>query len=243
MSNDLVVLDISHWQPAPDWAALKAAGIVGVILKATEGQSYVDKTFRGRYDAALAAGLAVSSYHFMRPGSIVGQMNHYLNTLKPRDGERVCLDHEDPGVSLADLEAAVEYLETDSRNLQIAIYSGHVIKEQLGGDHSDILAGTSLWIAQYTLNAAPGWPKGTWPVWSLWQYTDKASVPGISGNVDGNRFNGSREQCLAWFGPSQGVMPEPEPEPQPETQVVTMSLDVPDGVEVHVVINGELVSS
>jgi GH25 family lysozyme M1 (1,4-beta-N-acetylmuramidase) len=32
-----VVVDISHWNPTPDWAKLKADGTVGVIHKATEG--------------------------------------------------------------------------------------------------------------------------------------------------------------------------------------------------------------
>jgi lysozyme len=239
MSNDLVVLDISHYQPEPDWAALKAAGIVGIIMKATEGQTYVDETFARRYGAAIDAGLAVSSYHFLRPGSIAAQISHYLKTVDPEPGERVCLDHEDPGVSLADLASAVEAINAADPSLQVTIYSGHIIKQQLGDGYDDVLATTSLWIAQYTLNAAPDWPSGTWPVWSLWQYTDKAEVPGIEGNVDGNRFNGSAEQCLAWFGPSQGVVPEPES--WPETQVVTMRLDVPDNVEVRVVINDERV--
>jgi lysozyme len=217
MSSDPIVVDLSHYQPDPDWAKLKSAGIVGVILKCTEGQTYVDPTFRKRYDAALAAGLAVSTYHFMRPGSVTGQMNHYLNTLKPRPGERVCLDHEDPKVSLADLESAVQYLESDSRDLQITVYSGHVIKEQLGSKYSDVLAETSLWLAQYS--ATPSWPTGTWDTWTLWQYSDKGSVAGITGNVDFNRFNGSDENCAKWIGPASEPAPAPAPGPERPTLV------------------------
>ena len=232
MPNDLVAIDISHWQPEPDFEKVAASGIVGVILKATEGQTNIDATFRRRYDAALAAGLAVSSYHFMRPGNIVGQMNNYLNTVKPRQGERVCLDHEDSLVSLADLESAVEYLMGDSRDLQITIYSGHVIKEQLGGRRSDILAdNTSLWIAQYS--SSPTWPTATWPTWSLWQYTDGATVDGITGAVDGDRFNGSADNCRRWFGPAGEA-------PAPEARIVSISIDAPDDVTVQIAVNGEL---
>ena len=72
-------------------------------------------------------------------------------------------------------------------DLQVTIYSGHLIKEQLGSTKNDYLAeNTSLWIAQYTTAAAPSWPTATWPLWSLWQYTDKATVDGITKPVDGN---------------------------------------------------------
>src|SRR5215203_4141085 len=112
MANPLVI-DLSHWQPDPiDWAAMRNNGTVGVIFKATEGTGYIDPTWVSRAKAALAAGLKVSTYHFMRPGNIEGQMMHYLdeqNKLMPL-GSRVCLDHEDAGVSLADLEEAIDFI-------------------------------------------------------------------------------------------------------------------------------------
>jgi hypothetical protein len=148
------------------------------------------------------------------------------------------LDHEDPGVSLSDLEDAVEYLLDCRPDLQISIYSGHLIKDQLGDRLSDILAdNTSLWIAQYTSAAAPSWPKGTWAVWSLWQYTDQAEVSGISARVDGNRWNGSIENLITWFGPAGE--PVPEPAPEPEAGEVLVSVIASPGVKVTVMVNGE----
>ena len=210
------VIDLSHWNPTPDWARIKEAGVVGVIHKATESTNYVDDTLFKRARAAMNAGLCWSTYHFLRPGSIKKQMDWYLKTVNPRPGERMCLDHEDAGVSLADLKEAVSYLIEDSRGLQVTIYSGHVIKDQLGNTKDTYLAeNTSLWLAQYA--STPSWPKATWPQWSLWQFTDKATVSGISAPVDGNRFNGSAEQCVKWFGPA-GAEPAPEPEPEPEPE-------------------------
>jgi len=233
--GDVSVIDISHYQPTPDWEALKQSGVVGVILKCTEGQGYVDSTFRERYDAAIAAGLAVASYHFLRPGSITAQMNHYLNTLEPRQGERVCLDHEDTGVSLADLESAVQYLQTDSRNLQITIYSGHVLKGQLGDKHSDVLAETSLWLAQYS--TTPSWPQGTWSTWTLWQYSDQGSVPGIGGKVDCNRFNGSIENCIKWLNPAEDDT-DALPGPEPAAREIVVDLTADPGTIIHIYVNG-----
>lgn len=223
MANPIVI-DLSHWNPTPDWAALKAGGTVGVIHKATESTGYVDDELFVRAKDAMAAGLKWSTYHFLRPGSLPKQMDHYLATIDPVEGERVCLDHEDRGVTIGDLEYCVNYLRNKRPDLQICIYSGHVIKEQLGNKPSPVLATTSLWIAHYTGATAPTWPTQVWPTWSLWQYTDKATVQGISKPVDGDRFNGSAEQCLAWFGPA--VQPAPEPEPEPSEQIVDYQVKV-----------------
>lgn len=237
MSNDLVAIDISHWQPDPiDWGKV-ALSIVGVIFKATEGTSYVDPTYARRRADAEAAGLKVSSYHFLKHGKIGQQMSHYLATVDPVSGERMCIDYEDPACTLADLQEAVRYLQQTDLDLQITVYSGHLIKEQLGNKHDPLLATTSLWLAQYS--SSPSWPTGTWPTWSLWQYTDKAKVPGISGNVDGNRFNGSAEQCARWFGPATEVpAPGPTPPIAPSPDEVNISIFTPPGVPVSVWVNG-----
>lgn len=241
------VIDLSHHNPTPDWDKLKAAGCIGVIHKATEGTSYVDKTLFSRAKEAMAAGLKWSTYHFLRPGKITAQIDHYLATIDPVEGERIVLDHEDAGVSLTDLEKAVRYIATIRPDLQVTIYSGHLIKEQLNGNRSKELAATSLWIAQYTSAGKPSWPVETWPAWSLWQYTDKATVPGISAPVDANRWNGTSEALLSWFGPAGSEVPEPAPDPVPEPapgrETVDIFISTPEGVPVSVTINGQLVAS
>ena len=240
MSSDLVVVDISHHNPTPNWDQLKAGGVVGVIHKATEGGSFVDSQLFKRAKPAMDAGLKWATYHFMRPGSTFAQMDHYLSTIDPVPGERVVLDHEDAGVHLDQLCDAVANLLEMRPDLQVSIYSGHLIKEQLGSARNAYLAEhTSLWIAQYTSASAPSWPTATWPQWTLWQYTDKAPVDGISKPVDGNRFNGSIEQCLAWFGPAGESVSEPLPEPG--FDVVHINIQSPPGVSVSVAVNGEVI--
>lgn len=233
--NPLVV-DLSHWQEHVDFAALKAGGTVGVILKCTEGTTYLDPRFNERYFAAMDAGLAVSTYHFLHHGSVDEQMRFYVEMLQPDPGERMCIDHEDAACSLDDLRQAVEALRRLDEKVEITVYGGHLIKDQLGQDRDPLLARTSLWIAHYTEADEPDWPRGTWPVWSLWQYTDVATAEGVEGAVDGNCFNGSIEQCLAWFGPADVAPPAP-PEPKP---LVLVQITQPPGVKVSVVVNGEI---
>src|SRR5262245_43775661 len=223
------VIDLSHWNPTPDWATLKQAGIIGVIHKATEGTSYVDPCLFDRARDALDAGLCWSTYHFLTDADPEEQMQHYLTTIDPREGERVCIDHEDDDTTLEQLQDAVTYILDNRPDLQITIYSGHTIKNQLPDTvHDDILAGTSLWIAHYTSNASPTWPTGTWKTWSLWQWTDSEDVPGCDEPVDGDRWNGNPANLPLWFGPA-GEQPVPEPEPGKNVRI---AVDADKGVTV-----------
>lgn len=216
------VIDISHHQAKVDFQKVRENGVVGVILKATEATTYIDKTYAGRKLSAQTAGLPVASYHFLRPGSMAKQMEFFLKVVKPVKGERVILDHEDAGVSLAELVQCTQILMADPRNLQVTVYSGHLIKQQLGDHLEPTLAKTSLWLAQYT-TGEPSWPKGTWPLWTLWQYSDSGTVPGVEGNCDRNHFNGSKENCAIWMTPASVVPVEP---PVPATEGDTMTIDI-----------------
>lgn len=226
------VVDLSHHNPDPDWGKMLDAGVVGVILKATESTTYKDPTLYKRGSEARKAGLKVATYHFLRPQPIKDQINHYLNVVNPVEGERMVLDHEDAGVSLEKLIDCFEYLQDRRPDVQLTLYSGHLIKEQLNGSRNVYLSeNVSLWIAHYTTAKAPKWPKETWPAWSLWQYTDSAKVDGCPKPVDGNRWNGSPGNLMAWFGPAS------EPEVKPAS--VKVEITVPEGVELTVTINGK----
>lgn len=235
MTNPVVV-DLSHWQPDPiDWDVLKACGTVGVILKATQGTTYVDPTWIERAQAAIAAGLKVATYHFLVPGGITDQMAFYIaeqdKVMPP--GSRVCLDHEDPDVSLDDLEDAVYWLVTNRPDLQITVYSGHVIKDQLIDCDADFLGEyTSLWIAHYA--STPTWPEHVWSDWSLWQFSDQVIVDGVTVLVDGNKFNGAEDTLIEWFGPPAPSIPEVLERPR-----VVINIEAPPGVDVVVYVNGE----
>jgi lysozyme len=246
MPNPLVI-DISHHQPEPiDWSQVRAGGTVGVIHKATEGDGYVDDMLFKRARAAMDAGLSWSTYHFLRPGDMAGQMQHYLTTIDPRPGERMCLDHEDAGVSLSELRQCVQILIAHPNNLQVTIYSGHLIEEQLAGKRDDYLAeNTSLWTAEYADRPSEvEWNSATWPVPSLWQYTDSASVSGIDGPVDGNKWNGSKEALVKWFGPAEVAPPAPTPEPEPvEVPEIVADVSVKGEVRFALVVNGIMVWS
>jgi GH25 family lysozyme M1 (1,4-beta-N-acetylmuramidase) len=49
-----------------------------------------------------------------------------------------------------------------------------------------------IWIAQYTEAQSPNVPK-PWKTWTFWQHSQGGKVPGISGLLDLDRFQGSLE--------------------------------------------------
>ena len=66
MNKYAYVLDISGHNGEVDFAKVKASGIEGVMLKCSEGKDYLAPKFKPNYEKALAAGLKVGAYHFLR---------------------------------------------------------------------------------------------------------------------------------------------------------------------------------
>lgn len=224
------VIDLSHHNPTPDWPTLKQSGVMAVMLKCTQNVGYLDPTYATRSTAAKEAGLLVAPYHFLQGGQIKRQMDWFLDKANIPKGGRAIIDHE-ADATLDELCDAVAALWDKRPDLQITIYSGHTIKDQLGSTLvCGALKNTSLWIAHYTTARAPIWPTQQWPNWSLWQWTDKETVPGIAKPVDGNKWNGSADSLRAFMSPAS----DKPATPQADRPVIKIT--VPDGVKLE--ING-----
>lgn len=244
--NPLAV-DLSHWDPADDYAVVKRAGIVGVIYKATEGQSYTDDTYVAQQRAAKAAGLKWGSYHFADASGVTGQIDNYLRFANPDASELFCLDWEDnPSgngrMSLADVKTWIKEVERQlHREGQCVLYSGNTAKEQINGV-DEFLGSRRLWMAQY--GSTPEWQE-SWSSYWLWQFTDGEygpvphTIPGI-GACDINSYQGTAEQLIAEWPTGANDTPAPRP-PRPEPRpVVTVAISVPATIELEVVVNGEV---
>ena len=239
MSDLPKCIDISHWQGSPDFGKVKAAGVIAMIHKATEGTGYVDPNRAKNFVNATTAGLKCCTYHWLKPGNAKAQIAHYLATIDPVPGERMVIDYEQDGCTLADLKEAVQALLDDPRGLQVTIYSGNLLKEQLGSTHDALLADhTDLWLAQYT-TGTPTWPTGTYPHWTLWQYSESGSVDAITGSkVDLDRFNGPDDALLQWISPNVAA---PKPAPAAAAVPVSIALTIPDHAALTIAVNGKTI--
>lgn len=202
MQINPMVVDLSRYDNVWDWDKVYAAGIRGVINKATEGVSITDWTLRVRAKPTRDRGILYGAYHFLRPGSIADQVEHFLGTIASVDDDNLllALDHEDERVSLDDAKMWLQRVSVATGHMPI-LYSGHVLKEQIGDRTDPFLAGVRLWLCHYS--AHPTWPKNWKEPW-LWQFTGDGSGPAphkIDGirrdGIDVDSFNGTPERLAA----------------------------------------------
>ena len=190
-----VVVDISHHNGTPDFVQAKAAGILGVIHKATQGLTYEDPIYLTNRQKALDTGLLWGAYHFGDGTDGTGQADFFLSVVNPGPDTLLVLDFETntqgATMSLDGARAFVSEINSKAGRFP-GIYSGSLIKQLLGNNTDPILAQCFFWLAQYGSNAVV---PGNWPTWTLWQYTDgnagpqPHSVTGV-GNCDRDKFNG-----------------------------------------------------
>lgn len=226
-----LVIDLSHHNVIPkDLLPAREAGIIGVIHKMTEGTGYVDESAKARHHLAKEAGLAFGLYHFLRPGDMAEQAEHFLKSaieLGVFDADTLlAADHEDPDVTLEDLMEFVTAVE-EIASRSCVIYSGHVLKEQLKYEPDLDFSDYRLWLAQYA--DKPTLPPGFDTCW-LWQYTDEGEVPGIEPPVDLNASDLTPEALLETWS---GVMPTP---PLPEEKVYTTTIRITSASPIDVLV-------
>jgi len=240
-----MVIDLSHWDPADDYDAVKRAGIVGVIYKATEGTGYTDNTYVSQQHAAKAAGLKWGAYHFADASDVQRQIENFMHFASPDPDELFCLDWEDYGANTMSVSNCKKWIsgveEALNRPGECVIYSGNTAKEMLDGS-DDFFGSRRLWLAQYGSSYSV---QESWDDCWLWQYTDGVygpsphSIDGV-GPCDINSYAGTAQQLAAEWASGSAVQPRPPrpPPPVPDRRLVTVDIMSPPGVKVMVNING-----
>lgn len=183
-------VDVSHYQGMIDWSRVASAGKSFAFIKATEGTGYVDSSFRKNWEGTQAAGILRGAYHFFRPAAdSVQQADHFLRVIGPSELAPVLDVEVTDNRSWNEIyEGVLAWVDRvgSATNRRPIIYTAPGFWKK--GPTNRVETSTDLWVAHWGVNA-PHIPVG-WANWLFWQYTEKESVPGINGGVDGNRFNG-----------------------------------------------------
>lgn len=186
-------IDIYHGNIVHDFAALKAAGIQGIIHKCTQGVGYADPTYAARRKLATDAGLLWGAYTFNTGEPVQAQVNEFFNHAEPDANTLMALDFEDNPHSQMTLFQAKQFLDLSDTKLgrKLVLYSGNRIKDLLG-NHSDAFLGSHrLWLPQYgpVAKTQPSWVT-PW----LWQFGDHGQLAGTDGAIDLNFYAGNADQ-------------------------------------------------
>jgi lysozyme len=189
------VVDLSHWQTSVDFVALRNSGVRAVILKVTQGSSWVDATFTQKLLQAHSAGLLLGAYHFADASSPSLQVDHFLTHVSGIQFLATDFEANDMGNTVSTAQAAEIVARIHSaRGRTPRVY---INKYGPSGDDAglpnSILSRCDLWLAKYTDAVAlrpadlpPGWTR-----WDLWQHADAP--------VDRSRFNGTEAELRTWW--------------------------------------------
>jgi GH25 family lysozyme M1 (1,4-beta-N-acetylmuramidase) len=217
-------VDVSHYDGTINWTNVKSSGISFAWAKATEGVSIPDAYFTINAVNAKAAGVCIGAYHFAHPedNTPSAEANYFWsvagNYIKG-DGLSIqpVLDYETftapnnipvGATSYADwanqwCNAIVSKAAAAGVAVIPVIYTATGSGGACNLDSS--VAQWNSWIAQpdngnpqtgnpWEDGGCEEWGSG---VWTAWQYSWVGSVPGITGAVDLDVFNGTSNQMVA----------------------------------------------
>ena len=196
-------IDVSYHQGTIDWRQVGAAGKRFAFVRATAGTLTWDTAYVANRDGARAAGLRVGSYHFANPdwsfNDADAEASWFLRTATIASGDLIpVLDLEvsnglDPVTLTAWAQTWLSQV-TEATGIRPIIYTTPKFWSTSMAD-TDWFARNGysvLWIAHWTTASQPSVPAGGWGGngWSFWQHSSNGAVPGITGAVDLDRFNG-----------------------------------------------------
>ncbi len=205
-------IDVSHWQGAINWNAVRSSGTQFAWIKATEGTGYTDPRFDSNYVNAYHAGVIRGAYHFARPDVSGGatQAHFFASNGGAWSADNLTLPgvldiEHNPYGSMCYGKSTTQmrnwiadfyntYKARTSRD--VVIYTTASWWNRCTGSWGGMYYKSPLWAAHWTSNHSPTIPNG-FPTWTVWQYTSTGSVSGVPGNVDRNKFNGSRSRLIA----------------------------------------------
>ena len=209
-----LVADFYHGNPV-DLARLRASswnGIrcPGVIMKCTQGASYVDPAYRGRATQAENAGFLVAAYHFGTAEPVQTQANNFLTHAAPTATTGLWLDFED-NKSQMGLSQAVDFVDAvdQATGRTCGVYSGNTLKAAIihaTSSQRDFLAAHAFWLADYApvpVMVDVNHRQLPWDVPFLHQFTGDGNGPlphtldGLQSGADLSVFRGSAEQLAA----------------------------------------------
>lgn len=184
-------MDVSVYQGAIDFTAARAGGIELVYIRSSYGNGGVDAYFTAHTQGARAAGIPFGYYHYVTartPEEARVQADFFARTIAGTGyALRPAMDFE----ALDDLTQAQASAIAVAFLTEVEQRTGHaplVYSDDYNASYrfDASVARWPLWAAAY----GPEEPRvvANWSTWVGFQYTDTGRVPGVTGDVDLDRF-------------------------------------------------------
>ena len=192
-----VGIDVSEYQGKISWSYVDTIEnqypLHFVFIRATAGNDAVDRRFKRNWEGAKKNKMIRGAYHYYRPNeNSLEQAELFIKTVRLQKGDLPpVLDIEKlpKNQSMTNLKKGLRrWLQAIESHYKVKpiIYTGEKYYDDfLKEEFSDYL----FWIANYNF-----YREEIQDDWLFWQFTERAAVPGIEGNVDVNIYNGDLQQ-------------------------------------------------
>lgn len=178
-------IDVSKWQKSD---VIKNSDCDFCIIKATEGRTYTDPSFKMHAEVASAEHKLLGFYHYARPdngNTPLQEVENFYNTVRAYVGSAIfAIDWEGDSLNIEGGENWLLQFCSHFYNLSGVlpmIYMSEYVARQ---EKYKIVKHCGLWVA----NRSEKVSSGVWDFWAIHQYS---STP-----YDKNVFNGTIEQ---WY--------------------------------------------
>ena len=246
-------IDISNWQAGLTVASLDPACRF-IIVKATQGGSYMSPTMTGQADATIASGRLLGLYHYVDGSGAAAEAKHFSAAVAPYAGRALLAIDWEAGSNLRWGDTA--YLRDVCR--EVIARTG--VRPLLYVSASVLAAvrpiadqlGMRLWVAQYASNQATGWQEHPWREGSygcaVRQYTSAGRVSGYAGRLDLDIAYMDAGEWAALAGSTTPAISTTTAEEEDDMHCIIQinddsALSYYDGVRLHTLTNPDQVTA
>lgn len=204
-------IDVSNWQKNIDITKVPGAF---VIVKATQGSSYVSPAFQTQVRQTVSSGKLLGVYHYANGSGCIAEADHFIETVKDVLGRAIlCLDWEgEQNKAFKEPNYALSFLRYVENKTGITpfIYMSKSVCRQYRSIWDPKYP---LWCAQYPDYTPTGYKDnpwtdtkgfGAWSTCKILQYSSVGRIAGFNGNLDLDKAYISKEDWIAY---AQGKHP------------------------------------
>lgn len=204
-----------------------------VIIKATQGLSYINPDFERAYKQAKSHDKLLGIYHYANGAGATKEADFFIKVIGSRIGEAILvLDWEgtqNPQFGKSDVAYVKAFCDRvyDETGVRPLVYMSKSVCR--AHDWTAVAKNYALWVAQYANNNTTGYQShpwtdsrsyGAWDAPVIFQYSSKGRLKGWSGNLDLDIAYLTAEQ---WKAYATGKRQEP-PSAEPVTEIALPEL-------------------
>ncbi|MHC5597535.1 MAG: GH25 family lysozyme [Nostoc sp.] len=202
-------IDVAEFSGKIDWEKVKSQGIHFAFARVNDGITHPDELFTTYWPSIKKAGIIRGAYFFFRPTQDIDQqVRFFAQDLEIEPGDLAPVVDIEPASSWDDLSMtqrldhvtnSLNAVENATGYKPIIYTAPNFWQVTLG--NTKRFADYDLWIANFNTDT-PTIPGG-WELHTFHQYREnQTGFPGISGDVDRNRFNGALDRLQALTVPA-----------------------------------------